>query len=106
MFLSQSSTDKSYTTDITNRPESFDEHKTLSTIGFILGILMSCYSWFVIFTLYKQYTILQITMLQRATMPIAIAMHRDLALVESGYNPSYNSTYNHQSYGRNKIGIQ
>lgn len=95
-------TTETYTTDMTDKLELLnDEHKFLYMILMLLAIAMSCYSWLVIFALYKEYTILQIVMLQRVTAPAAIAMRRNVALIESGFNPTYDSTYS-----RNKIGIQ
>lgn len=88
-----SNAEQSYTTDKTDDADLSDEHRGLYTIAVIIALMLSAYSWLVIFTLYKQYKIWQMTAFHGAAM----AMQRNVATIENGYDPTYS---------RNKIGIQ
>lgn len=92
----ESSADQTYTDDITDEEDLFNGHRVFFFIGFVIAILISTYSWLVIFTLYQQYTFLRLTLLKGAS-PFAVAMHPSVAIIENGYSPTYS---------RNKVGVQ
>lgn len=70
----------------------FQGHKIAFMIGAIIGIAIICHSWFVIYALYQEYTILMFTTTVRALA----TMQPNIAVIESGYHPTYS---------RNKIGV-